>query len=145
MLKILTALKDIPGVVGSFVLADQGALLCREMPAIYPDAIFPELARRLVGMKEAVETQASPFSDLLLKFDAFWLLNRRASKCTLSILTTQAVNYPALRMATNVALKQIEERIASGTVKMDATAATGTAAVVEEPKARRFFRGQAIG
>ena len=67
MLKILNALKDIPGVVGSFVLGDEGALLCREMPAIYPDAIFSELGRRLIGVKDAVETQAPPFADLLLK------------------------------------------------------------------------------
>jgi predicted regulator of Ras-like GTPase activity (Roadblock/LC7/MglB family) len=142
MLKILTALKDIPGVVGSFVLADQGALLCREMPAIYPDELFSELARRLVGVKEAVETQASPFSDLLLKFDAFWIVSRRASQCTLSILTTQSVNYPALRMATNVALKRIEEKIASGEVTLTAPAAP---AAPEAPKARRYFRGQAVG
>jgi len=143
MIKVLNALKDIPGVVGSFVLADSGALVCREMPAIFPDGMFPELARRLVGIKEAVETQASPMADLLLKFESYWLLSRRASKCSLSILTTQTVNYPALRMATNVALKQIEEQIASGAVSLSAPAAVP---VPEAPAAKkRVFRGQVIG
>jgi hypothetical protein len=144
MLKVLSALKDIPGVVGSFILADSGALLCREMPAVYPDDMFPELGRRLSGVKEAVETQASPFSDLLLKFESFWLLNRRATGCTLSILTTQAVNYPALRMATNVALKQIEEKVASGTMPLPAASTSATAAN-DEAKPKRFFRGQPVG
>jgi hypothetical protein len=144
MLKILNALKDIPGVVGSFVLGDEGALLCRELPAIYPDAIFSELGRRLIGVKDAVETQAPPFADLLLKFDSFCLLNRRASKCTLSILATQSVNQPALRMATNVALKQIEEKIASGAMPAAVLTPPAAVAVAEAPKGRRVFRGQII-
>jgi len=43
---VLTALKDIPGVVGSFVLTPRGALAAREMPSVYPDDIFPEMGRR---------------------------------------------------------------------------------------------------
>ncbi len=142
MLNILNALRDIPGVVGSFVLADSGPLICREMPAIYPDNIFPEMGRRLSGMKDAMETQTEPYSDLLLKFDEYWLLSRRASKCTLNILATQTVNYPALRMATNVALKQIEDKVAAGYDLAEPPPAAP--AVPERPKVRRLFRGQPV-
>src|SRR4051794_11447831 len=102
MNRILSSLKDIQGVVGSFVLNDTGALMGREMPTLYPDALFPEIGRRLESVKQALETQKGPYTELLLKFDAYWLVSRRTTKGSLNILTTETVNYPALRMATNV-------------------------------------------
>ena len=157
MERILSALKDIQGVVGSFVLADGGGLVSREMPALYPDALFPKIGRRLGSVNEALETQKGPYSELLLKFDAYWLLSRRTQHCSLNILTTDAVNYPALRMATNVALKQIEEKIASSPVTTVPVASSSSVArpepvdIAPEPattaapeKKRRMWRGQYI-
>lgn len=113
MQSVLTALKDIPGVVGSFVLSSQGGLIAREMPAIYPDSTFPELGRRLASVSEAMETQVSTVQDLLLKFEGYWLFVRRTTQGFLSILTTETVNFPALKMASNVALKQVAEKLAA--------------------------------
>jgi len=113
MQNVLSALKDIPGVVGSFVLNDKGALVSREMPAIYPDDIYPEMGRRLIGVYEAIALQMASLGDFLLKFEGYWFLCRRTTQCFLGILTTEAVNYPALKMATNVALKQIDAQVAA--------------------------------
>lgn len=113
MQQVLTALKDIPGVVGSFVLNDKGALVSREMPAIYPDDIYPEMGRRLIGVYEAIALQMASLGDFLLKFDGYWFLCRRTTQCFLGILTTESVNYPALKMATNVALKQLDAQVSS--------------------------------
>jgi predicted regulator of Ras-like GTPase activity (Roadblock/LC7/MglB family) len=154
MQPILAALKDIPGVVGSFVLTPQGALVAREMPAIYPDSVFPEIGRRLCSVSEAIDGQVAGFNDLLLKFESYWLLVRRSAQGSLSILTTDTVNYPALKMATNVALKQVNEQMAAA-VPM-AIAAPQPAAVPEPPaqpaalaasagaKPRRLWRGQVL-
>lgn len=111
MQAVLTALKDIPGVVGSFVLSPQGVLIAREMPAIFPDNIFPNLGRRLASVVEALETQVSAVQEMLLKFEGHWIFVRRSAQGFLTILTSDAVNFPALKMASNVALKQVAEHL----------------------------------
>lgn len=111
MQNVLASLKDIPGVVGSFVLSPQGTLLAKEMPSVYPVAIFPEMGRRLVSVGEVLEQQTAAFQELLLKFEGSWLFVRRTTQCLLSVLVAESVNYPALRMATNVALRQLHDRI----------------------------------
>lgn len=143
MQNVLIALKDIPGVVGSFVLNEKGLLVSREMPSIYPDEIYPEMGRRLVGVFEAIASQAAALGDLVLKFDSYWFLCRRTTQCFLGVLTTEAVNYPALKMATNVALKQIDEQVASlpPLLAEKAIAVPAVEVIPAAPKQRRFFRG----
>lgn len=162
MQQVLTALKDIPGVVGSFVLNDKGALVSREMPAIYPDDIYPEIGRRLIGVYEAIALQMASLGDFLLKFDGYWFLCRRTTQCFLGILTTETVNYPALKMATNVALKQLDvhvpgmpsliaEKVAEPVPVEESAPAPApeaevapAAAVAAPSKGKRFWRGSWI-
>jgi predicted regulator of Ras-like GTPase activity (Roadblock/LC7/MglB family) len=157
MQNILTSLKDIPGVVGSFVLNPQGALLAKEMPTVYPTAIFPEMGRRLVSVGEVLEQQTATFQELLLKFEGSWLFVRRTTQCLLSVLVAETVNYPALRMATNVALKQLNDQIlahpapaviAEPAVEPQSLAAVPAPTAAEAPaapvKARRMWRGQVV-
>lgn len=130
MQNVLASLKDIPGVVGSFVLTPEGALVAKEMPSVYPATIFPEMGRRLVSVGEVLEQQTATFQELLLKFEGSWLFIRRTTQCLLSVLVAETVNYPALRMATNVALKQIHDRIAT----LPAPAAAAATEAVAEPE-----------
>ena len=157
MQAVLTALKDIPGVVGSFVLNPQGILVAREMPAIFPDTIFPNLGRRLASVVEAMETQVSAVQELLMKFEGHWIFVRRSAHGFLTILTNDTVNFPALKMASNVALKQVTEHLIAHppvlTTPLEAVAAAAEAAPVpatpsKEPaapeavKKKRMWRGQ---
>jgi hypothetical protein len=152
MQNVLTALKDIPGVVGSFVLNEKGTLVSREMPAVYPDAIYPEMGRRLVGVYEAIASQAAAVGDLVLKFEGYWFLCRRTAQCFLGILMTESINFPALKMATNVALKQIDEQVANMSPLVAEKPAPAAAVVVEQaapaasaaPKQKRFWRGTLV-
>lgn len=159
MQAILTSLKDIPGVVGSFVLNPQGALLAKEMPSIYPGEIFPEMGRRLVSVGEVLEQQTASFQEILLKFEGSWLFVRRTAQCLLSVLVSETVNYPALRMATNVALKRISDQLlAQPAIPLPvasapepvapAPAATAVPAAPAAPaasaKPRRMWRGQVV-
>ncbi|HEY1169874.1 MAG TPA: hypothetical protein VGH19_00775 [Verrucomicrobiae bacterium] len=166
MEKILNALKDIHGVEGSFVLNTGGELVCRQMPAIFADEIFPELGRRLLSIYSTFDLQVSQFDDLLLKFDGYWLYIRRAAHGFLSILTSETVNYPALKMASNLALSQLATQIttakplpmtpvAPAPMPVAAPSPAPVAAPapapikIEAPKPvtsihRRFFRGQPV-
>ena len=167
MEKVLAALKDIHGVEGSFVMNTNGELVCRQMPAIFADEIFSELGRRLLGIYSTFDLQVSQFDDLLLKFDGYWLYIRRAAHGFLSILTSETVNYPALKMASNLALSQLTSQIQMAKPIAVAAAPAAQAAIatpapapvpvalpppapakVEPPKVtpihRRFFRGQPV-
>lgn len=162
MQAVLSSLKDIPGVLGSFVLTPQGALAMRDMPAVYPDQIFPDMGRRLATIGEVVDTQVGPIKELILKFEGCWLFVRHTAECLLSVLVSEEVNFPALKMATNVALKQVIEKMPS-TLPAPAVPAAAVVAeaapapvAVSEPtpapapapaapvKARRMWRGQII-
>jgi len=153
MQAVLTALKDIPGVVGSFVLNPQGIMIAREMPTIFPDTIFPNLGRRLASVVEAMETQVSAVQELLLKFEGHWVFVRRSAQGFLSILTNDTVNFPALKMASNVALKQVNEHLianppvvtpasAESAEPTPAPASAAEPAAPEGMKKRRMWRGQ---
>lgn len=159
MQHVLTALKDIPGVVGSCVLTPQGVLAAREMPQIYPDDIFPELGRRLATIGEVLESQVGTARELLMKFGGYWVFVRHTAECVLAVLVAEAVNFPALRMATNVALKQITDSlvapplaaapvaVAAAPVLVPApapAAPTAAAPAPGAPKPRRLWRGQYI-
>ncbi|HEX8311103.1 MAG TPA: hypothetical protein VF614_07290 [Chthoniobacteraceae bacterium] len=158
MQNVLSALKDIPGVVGSFVLNGRGALASSEMPAIYPASIYPEIGRRLLSIHEAIDGQVQASTECVLKFDSYWFLARRTAQCFLGIVTTDAVNYPALRMATNVALKQICDSLSAETKSVESAGGLPTQAVaapvaapapapappVVAAKPRRLWRGQYV-
>lgn len=157
MQHILASLKDIPGVVGSFALTPQGALVVKEMPAVYSAEIFPELGRRLVSVGEVLEQQTAAFQELLLKFEGSWLFVRRSTHCLLSVLVAETVNYPALRMATNVALRQLGDQLAAQPVPaIVEVPAAAEPALEPEPvavvpmaptpaaKPRRMWRGQLL-
>jgi len=113
MSSALSSLKDIPGVFGSFVFAPDGALAARDMPALYPDSVFTEIGRRLESIAEAVDGQLKGYHELLAKFDGHWLLSRRTPKGTLNVLVDESVNFPALKMAANVAVKHLDKLEAS--------------------------------
>lgn len=159
MQQVLIALKDIPGVVGSFVLTPQGALVGREMPAIYPDDIFPELGRRLATIGEVLESQVGVVRELLLKFGGYSVFVRQTAECFLAVLAAEAVNLPALRMATNVALKQIVDHCktnpspvaalvaaepAVASVSVASAAASANAEQAPASPSRRFWRGRPV-
>ena len=158
MQNVLSALKDIPGVVGSFVLNGQGGLVSSEMPSVYPASMYPEIGRRLLSVHEAIDGQVQASTECVLKFDSYWFMARRTAQCFLGILTTDAVNYPALRMATNVALKQIGDTVLAEAKTVEtsvdappqpiAEPAVAAAPVALQPavaaKPRRLWRGQYV-
>jgi len=134
-------------------LNPQGIMIAREMPTIFPDTIFPNLGRRLASVVEAMETQVSAVQELLLKFEGHWVFVRRSAQGFLSILTNDTVNFPALKMASNVALKQVNEHLianppvvtpafAESAEPTPAPASAAEPAAPEGMKKRRMWRGQ---
>lgn len=153
MQQLLQNLRDVPGVIGSFILNNDGALVGHEMPAYVGAEIYPDIGRRLATAFGALDSSVAEFDDLLLKFDEQWLYVRRLSHGMLSILSTASVNFPALRMATNIAATKVDAMIPQAAVAAPqqpvpaAVPAVTPAPATPQPAApapRRFWRGQAV-
>ncbi len=151
MIPTLLAFKDIPGVFGSFIFWPDGTLAARDMPSIYQDDVFAEIGRRLNGIADAVDPQVPGLSEMLVKFDAYWLLSRRTPHYTLNVLAEENVNYPALKMATNVAMRHLAEKVVAAVPTINAqmklpemTEVYAPAAPAPEPRSRRIWRGQMV-
>lgn len=152
MQQLLRNLKDVPGVIGGFVLNNDGALVGQEMPTFVGTEIYPDIGRRFATAFGTLDSSVSEFDDLLLKFDEQWLYVRRLSHGVLSILSTANVNLPALKMATNIASTKVNAMIPEAVLEtsqpLPGTAHAATPAPAAPPAAapapRRFWRGQAI-
>ena len=153
MLQILRNLKDVPGVIGSFVLNNEGALVEKEMPSIVGAEAYPDIGPRISAAFTTFDAVASRFDDLLVKFSEHWLYCRRLENGVLSVFSSVAVNYPALRMATNIAATKVNPLIL--TTKLAAipepppSPAPVAEVLVAVPKpatapSRRYWRGQAV-
>jgi hypothetical protein len=103
----LTSLRDIPGVFGSFLLTPEGELAGRDMPQVYPDSAFSEIGRRLRGIGETAASAVRGYHEILAKFNGYWLLSKQTANGSLNVVAAESVNFPALRMATNVAIRQL--------------------------------------
>lgn len=152
MQQLLRNLRDVPGVIGSFILNNEGALVGQEMPAFVGTEIYPDIGRRLATAFGTLDSSVGEFDDLLLKFDEQWLYVRRLTHGMLSILSTTGVNLPALKMATNIAAAKVDAMIPHGNVETPPTPAVVQAATppvptvsqAAAPTPKRFWRGQAI-
>jgi hypothetical protein len=103
----LTSLRDIPGVFGSFLLTPEGELSARDMPQMYQDATFADIGRRLRGIAETAASAVRGYHEILAKFNGYWLLSKLTPNGTLNVVAAETVNFPALRMATNVAIRHL--------------------------------------
>lgn len=150
MQQLLRNLRDVPGVIGSFILNNDGALVGHEMPAFVGTEIYPDVGRRLATAFGTLDSSVGEFDDLLLKFDEQWLYVRRLSHGVLSILSTASVNLPALKMATNIAATKVDSMIPQAVVEatqpapVTVHAAASTPAAPQPAAPKRFWRGQAI-
>jgi hypothetical protein len=81
-----------------------------------------------------------------MKFDEHWLYCRRLQNGLLNVVSSVAVNYPALRMATNIASTKIDPLIpdALGAATTIPVAPPAAPAAPAPAAPKRFWRGQAV-
>jgi len=144
----LVALRDVQGIEGSFIIGDSGALLSKELPAIFNDSLFSELGARINRLKESFLSNGDEVESGLLKYADHRLYLRSVVKGTLGIITSANVNMPALRMAVNLALRRVNPELEKGVepvaVAVPAAAAAPAEVKPEPEKKFRIFRGRPI-
>ena len=99
MRQVLSGLRDVEGVFGSFVLAESGELLGKDLPAVFHDDVFVETGPRVVRLCEAIEHGGEALDSLVLRFADHKLHVRRSRGGLLCVIAKLEANASALRMA----------------------------------------------
>jgi predicted regulator of Ras-like GTPase activity (Roadblock/LC7/MglB family) len=108
----LRTLRDVHGVYGSFVVAQTGALVARDLPAAFDDALFAEVGPRVTRLYETFLSGDEELDFCVLRFAEHKIYLRRMTWGTIGILSTVGVNMPALRMVANLVIRKIDPEVA---------------------------------
>jgi predicted regulator of Ras-like GTPase activity (Roadblock/LC7/MglB family) len=103
----LATLKDVAGIAGSFVCAQSGRLIAREIPALFEDAVLTEAGSRLLRIGETFAASGDELEAAVVRFGENRLYLKSIAGGMLCIVVVGPVNMSALRMAANLVGRRI--------------------------------------
>ena len=109
---LLESLRDIDGVVGSFVLGGDGGLMAWDVPPPLTEATLDEIGQRIVRLADMFDVVVG--SDLrvcTIAFGTAKLFINRTAPGFLCILTDPRIQLTATRMAATVVAREIQAEI----------------------------------
>jgi predicted regulator of Ras-like GTPase activity (Roadblock/LC7/MglB family) len=109
--RALSALRDVAGVHGSFVLQLSGELIGKDLPAVFHDELFVEVGARLSRFIETMAAEGDQVSSAVLRFDEHRLYVTRFAHGLLAVIAANEINTAALRMALTLTTRRIEPEI----------------------------------
>jgi predicted regulator of Ras-like GTPase activity (Roadblock/LC7/MglB family) len=148
----LATLKDVAGIMGSFVCTPDGRLVSREISPVFDDGALAEAGSRLLRMREAFAAGGDDMEAGVIRFRDHRIYTKTLGNSVLVIVTEADVNMPALRMAANLVGRRIAAAVAHveaepSSVQAPASAPAEPARTVrraEAPPGMRRFRGREV-
>ncbi len=146
----LATLKDVAGIMGSFVCMPDGRLVSREIPAMFDDGALVEAGSRLIRVREAFAAGGDELEVGVVRFRDHRIYVKVVGSGMLLILAEGEVNMPALRMAANLVGRRIAPAVALAEAEpppaRDAPASAPPVRTrhVEAPPGMRRFRGRTV-
>jgi predicted regulator of Ras-like GTPase activity (Roadblock/LC7/MglB family) len=107
----LRVLRDVQGVYGSFVVAGSGSLVDRDLPAAFDETVLAEVGPRVARLFETFVSGGRDMSACMLRYSEHKLYVRKMTWGLIGVLSTSAVNLPALRMVVNLVVRRIDPEI----------------------------------
>jgi predicted regulator of Ras-like GTPase activity (Roadblock/LC7/MglB family) len=108
----LGSLKDVAGIMGSFVFTEDGRLVAREIPPLFDDTALAEASGRLMRLRETFAAVGDRLDVAVVRFRDHKLYLKVLGAGMLCIVAEGAVNMPALRMAANLVGRRIVPALA---------------------------------
>jgi|GEM_PF-5638099 len=105
--EILASLKDISGVMGSFLVTEAGRCTARDMPAMFTDDLLHELSPRIGRLLDVFSTNGAETHACTVRFRDYLFIVRAVKKNALCVLFLPDVNLPALKMGLNLATRRL--------------------------------------
>jgi predicted regulator of Ras-like GTPase activity (Roadblock/LC7/MglB family) len=109
--QVLAAMRDVDGVHGSFVVTKTGALVGKDLPAMFDDAVLTEVGRRIARLNEGLSAGGQDFDNCVMRFADHKLYLRSVPNGFLCVLSTNGVNAPALKMALTLTSRRVDPMI----------------------------------
>ena len=109
---VLSSLKDIDGVYGSFVVDATGALILRDLPGVIDNGALREAGPRIARLWGAFP-EDDPADYVLLEFASHQVFIKKFEAGSLCIFVPPSVNRPALRMAANFVGRWLDKQLAA--------------------------------
>lgn len=106
--RTLESLKDLHGVVGSFIVSSTGNVVVQDLPSYFGSAAY-DVGPRALRLRDALASSKPDFEAVVLRYSGHKLSVRPIGDSLLSILATADVNLPALRMASNLVARKLEK------------------------------------
>jgi predicted regulator of Ras-like GTPase activity (Roadblock/LC7/MglB family) len=146
--EMLKSLRDVEGVIGSLVWAKGGGLLARDLPAYLDPSVLIEVGPRLGRLYEAFESAGDELDSATLVFAEHKLHLRELEPAFVAVLSSVAVNMPALKMALSVVGRRlsaaIEQASAVAAVPGSVASPAATAPAAAKAPPSRFYRGNRL-
>jgi predicted regulator of Ras-like GTPase activity (Roadblock/LC7/MglB family) len=105
-------LQDVDGVHGSFVVAESGSLVDRDLPAAFDEALFAEVGPRIARLFETFVSGGKDLETCVLRYAEHKLYVRKMTWGIMAVLSSAGINLAALRMVTNLVVRRIDPEIA---------------------------------
>ena len=141
---MLSSLKDIEGVYGSFVVDAAGGLLVRDLPGVIDNGALREAGPRIARLWGAFPEDDPP-DYVLLEFASHQVFIKKFDLGSLCIFVPPGVNRPALRMAANFLSRWLDKQLAAvpeAPSPLSEPVAEPAGAAGPGKKRTYFFRGQ---
>lgn len=102
----LSTLKDLEGVVGSFLVSAAGTVVAQDLPSFFGSAAY-EVGPRAQRLRQALAMTEGDVSLCHLKCGSHKVTLRPIGDGLLAIISHDGISLPALRMATNLVSKKL--------------------------------------
>jgi hypothetical protein len=104
----LATLRDVEGIVGSFVLTTNGELLGKSLPAIYPEPYVVEAGARIARLIAAMSENGATPSACTLRYAEHKLLVKASSEHLVVAVALADVNMAQARVGLNLIARQLQ-------------------------------------
>jgi predicted regulator of Ras-like GTPase activity (Roadblock/LC7/MglB family) len=101
----LASLRDLEGIVGSFVVSEAGDVVAKDLPS-YFDGVLEEVGPRLLRLREALDMAEGDVSSCAVRYAGHKLTIRSIDSALLAVIADSKTNGPALRMAMNLVIRK---------------------------------------
>ncbi len=100
--ELLAGLRDVDGVLGSFLLGKSGTPMALDLPKVFGAEVVQEVGTRLVRLREALESQGDGLRSLEIRYNQQRLYVRVCQSSLLGVLILGTPNMALLGMAAAV-------------------------------------------
>jgi hypothetical protein len=103
----LRSLRDVAGVLGSFLLDREGRPVVADLPAMFDEAALIASGERLLRLRAALESGGQGLDGCTSRFGEHLLVMRPVQTWTLCVLGLSDVSHATLQMGLNLVVRRL--------------------------------------